>query len=80
MFREGDPRRDMPQKSVHHNRRFVRPPAINRRSGHARFFRDALQCHSPESVLLKQAHGRLEDFRVGMSVSWSSPGQVHLCD
>jgi hypothetical protein len=31
-------------------------------------------------VLLKQAHGRLEDFRVGMLVSWSSLGQVHLCD
>src|SRR5258707_1167768 len=68
MFREGDPRRDMRQKSIHHNRRFVRPPAINRRSGHAGFFRDAFQGHSPESVLLKQADGRLEDFLEGMAV------------
>ena len=81
MFREGDPRRDLRQKSIHHNRRFVRPPAINRRSGHARFFRDALQCHSPESVLLKQAQGRLEDVRIGMLVSWSSLGKfIYVID
>ncbi len=66
----------MRQKSIHHNRRFVRPPTINRRSGRPRSFRDALQCYSPESVLLKQVQDCLEDSRVGMLVSWSSPGKL----